>query len=54
MGLTKSLAQPILELFGKKAISKPLNIFLEEGLPRSDIPGLRNLAKEQPLEFNKW
>jgi hypothetical protein len=52
MALTKSLVQPLVELFGKKALSKPMSAFLETGLPKADIPGLINLHKAGPVQVD--
>ena len=58
MALAKSLIQPLIEAIGKaggkKAISKPLNIFLEEGLSKGDLPALSNLARNNPPKFKQW
>ena len=58
MGLTKSLLNPFIEeigqRFGKEFVSEAssMGVYLNRGLPVSDIPGLSGLAKSGPIEVD--
>ena len=53
MGIGKEVAQPLLDVIGKR-ITKPLGIFVEEAVPKMDIPTLVRLSKEEPPKFDTW
>ena len=53
MGIGRKAAQPLLDAIGKR-ITKPLGIFVEEAVPKVDIPTLVRLSKEEPPKFDTW
>ena len=53
MGIGKKAVQPLLDAIGKR-ISKPLSIYVEEAIPKMDLPTLVRLSKEEPPKFDTW
>ena len=53
MGIGKKAVQPLLDAIGKR-ISKPLGIYVEEAIPKMDLPTLVRLSKEEPPKFDTW
>ena len=53
MGIGRKAAQPLLDAIGKR-ISKPLGIYVEEAIPKMDLPTLVRLSKEEPPKFATW